>query len=224
MKALGVAALGVVCLTATSAAAAPVPAWRGYGGDAQHNANAPAASQSLTNQHWSLSIDDTPQSGEILIHYASPMITKRNTVLVPVKHDSQGAYRIEAHDGATGNLIWQANSNYLFAPHDWTPSVPAHLTAQNKLYYAARGGVVLFRDKPDLPTGKTGQRVARFRQINMDDPNVHHDALEFPDGQIVLVTRLVPGQRATVLQLPATPQHATAADTTADRESQPIAL
>jgi hypothetical protein len=47
-------------------------------------------------------------------------------------------------------------------------------------------------------------RVARFRQVNMNDPHVHHDALEFPGGQIVLVTRLIPGQRATVLQLPAT--------------------
>lgn len=47
------------------------------------------------------------------------------------------------------------------------------------------------------------QRVARFRQVNMNDPHVHHDALEFPGGQIVLVTRLVPGQMATVLQLPA---------------------
>jgi hypothetical protein len=39
----------------------------------------------------------------------------------------------------------------------------------------------------------------------MDDPHVHHDALEFPNGQIVMVTRLVPGQTATVLQLPAAP-------------------
>ncbi len=46
-------------------------------------------------------------------------------------------------------------------------------------------------------------KVARFRQINVPDPNVHHDALEFPRGQIVLVTRLTPGQRATVLQMPA---------------------
>lgn len=46
-------------------------------------------------------------------------------------------------------------------------------------------------------------KVARFRQINMEDPNVHHDALEFPGGQIVMVTRLTPGQRATVLQMPA---------------------
>jgi hypothetical protein len=37
----------------------------------------------------------------------------------------------------------------------------------------------------------------------MHDPRVHHDALEFPSGQIVLVTRLVAGQHATVLQLPA---------------------
>jgi hypothetical protein len=50
--------------------------------------------------------------------------------------------------------------------------------------------------------GRVDDKVARFRQINVNDPNVHHDALEFPDGQIVLVTRLVPGQRATVLQTP----------------------
>lgn len=51
-------------------------------------------------------------------------------------------------------------------------------------------------------------RVARFRQVNMSDPHVHHDALEFPSGQIVMVTRLVPGQTATVLQLPASaPPH-----------------
>lgn len=54
---------------------------------------------------------------------------------------------------------------------------------------------------------RVAHRVARFRQINMDDPHVHHDALEFPSGQIVLVTRLVPGQTATVLQLPAGQTH-----------------
>jgi hypothetical protein len=45
----------------------------------------------------------------------------------------------------------------------------------------------------------------------MDDPHVHHDALEFPSGQIVKVTRLVAGQRAIVLQLPAIRQHEWAA-------------
>src|SRR5580692_3857426 len=59
-----------------------------------------------------------------------------------------------------------------------------------------------------LPNKKIGQRLARFRQINMDSAVVHHDALEFPDGQVVLVTRLCEGQRATVLQLPAAPRTA----------------
>ena len=54
-----------------------------------------------------------------------------------------------------------------------------------------------------LPNKKIRQRLARFRQINMDNPVTHHDALEFPDGQVVLITRLCVGQRATVLQLPA---------------------
>ncbi len=47
------------------------------------------------------------------------------------------------------------------------------------------------------------QKVARFRQVNLGQPTTHHDALEFPDGQIALVTDLCEGQRATVLQLPA---------------------
>jgi hypothetical protein len=50
------------------------------------------------------------------------------------------------------------------------------------------------------------EKVARFRQINLEEKNAHHDALEFPDGQIVLLTRLREGQHATVLQLPASPR------------------
>lgn len=52
--------------------------------------------------------------------------------------------------------------------------------------------------------------LARFRQINLDVPHTHHDALEFPDGTIVPLARLVPGQRATVLQLPSVPLNVTA--------------
>jgi hypothetical protein len=52
-------------------------------------------------------------------------------------------------------------------------------------------------------------KVARFRQVNLNRPAAHHDALEFPDGKIVLVTDLCEGQHATVLQLPSTGQPAT---------------
>ena len=59
---------------------------------------------------------------------------------------------------------------------------------------------------------KIGQKVARFKQVNKDKANVHHDALEFPDGQMVLVTALRAGQPATVLQLPAAPRTAEEAE------------
>lgn len=52
---------------------------------------------------------------------------------------------------------------------------------------------------------KICHKVGRFRQINIDNPHTHHDAIEFPNGQIVLLTRLRAGQRVTVLQLPARP-------------------
>ncbi len=62
-----------------------------------------------------------------------------------------------------------------------------------------------------FPNRKLREKVARFRQINMDNPYEHHDALEFPSGQVVLLTRLCEGQIATVLQLPAS-AHAPAAE------------
>jgi hypothetical protein len=66
-----------------------------------------------------------------------------------------------------------------------------------------------------LPNKKIGQRLARFRQINLDNAVTHHDALEFPDGQVVLLTRLCEGQRATVLQLPAAAHPASAGEAAA---------
>ncbi|MBD3844852.1 hypothetical protein GGC47_004161 [Bosea sp. OAE752] len=57
-----------------------------------------------------------------------------------------------------------------------------------------------------LPSRKIAARVARFRQVDLDKPHLHHDALELPSGEILKVTNLVEGQRLTVLQLPATPE------------------
>ena len=65
---------------------------------------------------------------------------------------------------------------------------------------------------PSMKFGSLGKKVAQFRQVNMGKPGVHHDALEFPDGEMVLLTRLCEGQYATVLQLPASPPPVKAAE------------
>ncbi len=63
-------------------------------------------------------------------------------------------------------------------------------------------GLLAWRDKV------ISHKTAIFRQVNKDKVAAHHDALEFPDGQIVLLTSLSEGQQATILQLPAEPKTA----------------
>src|SRR5262245_60283085 len=69
-------------------------------------------------------------------------------------------------------------------------------------------GTELVFDKPVqvarmfFGTRSTGSSLARFRQVELDNPHTHHEALEFPDGSMVKVTRLIAGQVGTVLQLP----------------------
>ena len=67
---------------------------------------------------------------------------------------------------------------------------------------------------------KLGHKVAMFREINRHKSNVHHDALEFPDGKIVLLTHLREGQHATVLQLPVTSNEAQRHDALAAYSAQ----
>ncbi len=82
------------------------------------------------------------------------------------------------------------------------------------------GTELAFADKVALlPAGLLGwktktinHQTAIFRQVNKDKVAAHHDALEFPDGRTLLLTRLCEGQAATVLQLPARPSTATEAD------------
>jgi len=65
-----------------------------------------------------------------------------------------------------------------------------------------------FRQK----TKTLNHRTAIFRQINKSHSFTHHDALEFPDGEIITLTQLDEGQEATVLQLPAQPTTAAEAE------------
>ena len=74
---------------------------------------------------------------------------------------------------------------------------------------------------PSLGFGRIPERLARFRKINTAELDVHHDALEFPSGRVVLVTRLCEGQVASVLQLPADAQSAREEHDTAAAPAQP---
>jgi len=78
-------------------------------------------------------------------------------------------------------------------------------------------GTEIAFDKPVEIYGAPEARLpttARFKQINKDQPLMHHDSLQFADGQDLLLTFLLEGQCATVLQMPAKPK------TDGEREEQ----
>uniref|UniRef100_Q07MR4 Uncharacterized protein n=1 Tax=Rhodopseudomonas palustris (strain BisA53) TaxID=316055 RepID=Q07MR4_RHOP5 len=93
--------------------------------------------------------------------------------------------------------FWQGSTTRGFASVD-DPSVAVCLRPGTEVAFgddvAVRG--LFFRKT-------VRERLARFRKVDIDQPERHHDALEFANGTVVLLNDLVPGQHAVVLQLPA---------------------
>ena len=87
--------------------------------------------------------------------------------------------------------------------HDGAPEVAVCLLPGTELAFDDN----VQYDRAFFGKARVNHKVARFRQIDLDDPYVQHDALEFPDGQVLKVARLAAGQTATVLQLPVATRH-----------------
>ena len=146
-------------------------AWSTFAGNPQHTAVSAVASQPLEAIHWSTPVDLAPPSGEILIHYGSPLVTPANTVILPVKTGSSDGYRVEARNATDGSLIWSQDTDYLLPPHNFTPSYSPTLTPSNRLYFPGAGGTVYFRDNVDSSGPATTGQLAFFGLSNyLADP------------------------------------------------------
>jgi len=152
------------------------PSWPNYAHDAHHSAVSAVAAQSLSNIHWSTPVDLDPPSGEIFIHYGSPLITAANTVIVPVKTGTN-SFRVEAHKGSDGTLVWTQKTNYHAPSASFLPSFSPVLS-HNRLYIPTAGGVVLVRENPDQPTGKTFRLVFYGLKNYNADPTTYDANVE----------------------------------------------
>ena len=134
-------------------------AWSGYARDDRHSGLSLNPSQGLNTIRWSTPVDLAPQysQGELLIHYGSPLITTANTVIVPVKTGATSGFRVDAHSGSDGRLLWSFNSDYILPPHNWVPEFSPTLTPASRLYIPGAGGTVYYRDAPDSASGPQGQ-------------------------------------------------------------------
>lgn len=175
----GAAASLVLTVTTGQAQSIAVP-WSGYGHDAQHSAISPVAAQPMNHIHWQMPIDAYPQynGNDLLIHYGTPLVTRLNTVLVPIKTGATDGFKIEAHSGSDGALKWTLTTDYSLPPHGWVPSFGMALTPKNRLFYPGAGGTVYFRDEPNsatAPPDGTGQ-IAFYGLANYTAEKATFDA------------------------------------------------
>jgi hypothetical protein len=146
------------------------PAWYGYARDAQHSdlgltlALGGVAGQNLGQIVWETSVDLAPATNTAS-HYGSPMITSKNTVLIPVKTTLAGGFQMKALQGANGQPVWNISSDYILPSHNWIPSFGATLTKANRLYMPGAGGKVLYVDNPDT-AGATAQTLVFYGASN----------------------------------------------------------
>lgn len=143
--------VSVSCLLIPRVSSAQVGTWRTHSHDAHHTAVSSVASQPLSTIHWKAPVDLAPPSGEILIHYGSPLVTAANTVIVPVKTGAN-SFRVVAHDGATGARLWAQNTGYQAPSDEFLPGLGPAIF-DNKLFVPDIGGRILVRADPDSATG-----------------------------------------------------------------------
>jgi hypothetical protein len=132
-------------------AIAQTGAWLTHSHDEQHTALSTVESQALDTIHWHVPVDLHPPEGEILIHYGSPLVTAANTVIVPVKTNTN-TFRIDARDGATGQRLWTQSTGWQAPEASFVPGLGPTISG-GQLFVPDIAGRVMVRQNPDQATG-----------------------------------------------------------------------
>ena len=161
------------CLLLAAIAVAQTGAWLTHSHDQQHTALSTVGSQSLSSIHWHIPVDLHPPSGEILIHYGSPLVTAANTVIIPVKTGTD-SFRVEAHNGATGARLWVLATGYQVPSADFTPGMGPTIFG-SQLFIPDIAGRVLVRQNPDQTTGATSHLYFYGQKNFTQDPTAYKE-------------------------------------------------
>jgi outer membrane protein assembly factor BamB len=150
--------------------------WATHAHDAQHTGVSPVASQKLAKIHWQVPVDLAPPEGEILIHYGSPLVTAKNTVIVPVKTGAT-SFRVQAHDGTTGNKLWTLNTAYQPPFAGFMPGLGPTLS-HHHLFVPDTAGGILVRANPDKAKGNITHLYFYGLENYVAHPQVYQQAVK----------------------------------------------
>jgi hypothetical protein len=160
------------------------PAWGGFARTAQHAAVSEVASQPLQTIAWSAVVDLAPpitSSGALAAHYATPLISRRNTVVMAVRTGADDSFRIEARRGGSGTLAWAMATAWKPPPHRWLPTLQTVIAPDGRLLVPTSAGRVLVRrdvDALDAASGGTvDARVFYGDAVYASAPAAHDEAV-----------------------------------------------
>jgi len=156
--------------------------WQCYGGNAQHSGNFVGISQSAGVIKWQAPLDDNRAyyGGEVLAHYAAPMVTPSNTVVYGYRFTTTVAgnpdydnWSVMARSSSSGSVVWQMITDYsaaLIYPNDWTTVFPITLfqtSASSKVRgvaAAAGAGSIMVRPNADA-VNSTSTRLVFYTTL-----------------------------------------------------------
>ncbi|HEY6511942.1 MAG TPA: hypothetical protein VI032_08190 [Burkholderiaceae bacterium] len=145
------------------------PAWSSFAGNPQHSALGQITTQQMRGFYWYTPVDLQPQysGGALQTHYGSPVITRQNTVLVPVRVGPT-TFRVQGRVGATGDLLWQLTSDYIPPPHRWIPGFNPVLTPapDSRMVMPLAGGRVQVCSAPDAANAAAALENITFYTSN----------------------------------------------------------
>ncbi len=168
--------LGLFSTLSAARSAAQERAWLTHSHDAQHTGVSEVASQPFGKIHWSVPVDLAVPTGEIFIHYGSPVITAENTVIVPVKTGTD-SFRVEARDGASGELLWRQKTGYQAPMAGFLPGMGPTLF-HNDLLIPDDAGRVMVRNRPNRAGGEISHLYFYGQQNFLDDPQAYEQNVQ----------------------------------------------
>src|SRR3984893_5650002 len=153
-----------VLAAASSLTAEEGTGWPVYAHDEQHTCIGSGPSLIPQMIRWSTAVDLQPQytGNDLFIHYGSPLITSRNTVILPLKTGVDDGFRVEAHRGSDGAVVWSLNTDFSLPPHEfeWVPICGIALTpGDHSVAVPGAGGTVILRNSPDSTGGEVKRLV-----------------------------------------------------------------
>lgn len=122
-----------------------IDSWPTHSGNPQHTNISAVPAQAMRGVLWSTAVDLAPQysGSSLLMHYASPLVSKANRVLLTVKTGSQDGFKLECRNASDGSLVWTELTDYSAPPHNWMPTCEGTITPDGNFSFPAGGGTIL---------------------------------------------------------------------------------